>query len=57
MEYYEYYIMGIVLLPAIIFSMWAQFKVNSTYKKYGKVMSQKGVLAKDVAQDILEKKE
>lgn len=56
MEYYEYYIMGIVLLPAIIFSMWAQFKVNSTYKKYGKVMSQKGVLAKDVAQDILEKK-
>ena len=48
--------MGIVLLPAIFFSMWAQFKVNSTYKKYSKVMSQKGVLAKDVAQDILEKK-
>jgi hypothetical protein len=53
--YIEYYLMGIILLPAIIFSAIAQSKVNSTYKRYSKIASQKGLTAKDVAKAMLEK--
>src|SRR5574344_1151636 len=56
MAYYEYYIMGIILLPAIIFSIIAQAKVNSTYKKYMEVNSKVGLPAYKVAEMMLEKK-
>ena len=55
MLYWEYYLMGIILLPAIIFSAIAQAKVNGTFKKYGKVEAQKGLTAKQVAEQMLEK--
>src|SRR5574344_1560839 len=54
MEYYEYYLMGIILLPAIIFSLIAQIKVDSTFKRYGAVESKKGIPAYIVAQKALE---
>lgn len=47
--------MGIILLPAIIFSAIVQAKVNGTFKKYGKVEAQKGLTAKQVAEQMLEK--
>lgn len=53
--YWEYYLMGIILLPAIIFSAIVQAKVNGTFKKYGKVEAQKGLTAKQVAEQMLEK--
>ena len=49
----SYYI--ILVLPAIILSMYAQFKVNSTFNKFSKIMSTKGVTARDVARIILDK--
>ena len=52
--YWEYYLMGIILLPAIIFSAIVQAKVNGTFKKYGKVEAQKGLTAKQVAEQMLE---
>ena len=33
----------IILIPAIIFTMYAQGKVNSTFNKYLRVNSQKGI--------------
>lgn len=43
-----------VLLPAIIISLWASFNVNSTYKKYSKVISGSGLTANDVVRRILD---
>lgn len=56
MLYWEYYVMGIILLPAIIFAIFAQARVNSTYKKYSKVQTQNGLTAKQVAEQVLQKK-
>lgn len=53
--YWEYYVMGIVLLPAIIFSIIAQAKVNGAFKKYSQVKSQSRMTAKQVAEMVLEK--
>lgn len=32
--YYTYYLLGILLIPGIIFSIYAQSKVSSSFKKY-----------------------
>ncbi|HAJ77501.1 MAG TPA: hypothetical protein DCO89_00330 [Clostridiales bacterium] len=56
MEYYQYYLMGIILLPALIFAIIAQIKVKSAYAQYSKVISKNGVSAKVVAERVLEKK-
>ena len=37
-EYWQYYLLGIILLPGLIFASWAQIKVKSTYNKYNKVL-------------------
>lgn len=47
--------MGIILLPAIIFSAIVQAKVNSSFKKYSQVQSQNGLTAKQLAEQILSK--
>ncbi|MBE7054059.1 MAG: zinc metallopeptidase [Ruminococcaceae bacterium] len=49
----SYYI--ILVLPAVLLSMYAQFKVNSTFNKFSKVMSTRGVTARDVARMILDR--
>lgn len=51
--YFYYYMLGIILLPAIILSIYAQFKVQSTYNKYKQVASQKNLTGKEVAEMIL----
>jgi len=35
--YITYYLLGIILIPGIIFAIYAQSKVNSTFNKYKKV--------------------
>ena len=44
----------ILVVPAIIFSLICQAKVNSTYKKYSQVMGRKGITGAQVAQMILD---
>lgn len=53
MYYYYYYIMGIILLPGIILSLYAQFKVNHTYNKYKEEFSERNLTAKQVCEQIL----
>ena len=55
MEYYQYYLMGFILIPALIFAVIAQAKVSNAYKKYAQVKSQNGVPANIIAQNILQK--
>lgn len=44
----------IILIPAIIFSMWAQFKVKGTFAEYSEVRASSGVTADRVARRLLE---
>lgn len=45
----------VLVLPAFLISLWAQFKVNSTYNKYSRVKNSKNYTADQVARMILDK--
>ncbi len=42
------------MLPALIISLWAQIKVNTTFKKYSKIRSSLGFTGADAANRVLE---
>lgn len=52
--YWEYYIMGVILIPGLILALIAQAKVSVNYKKYNQVMSKKNMKASEVARLILD---
>lgn len=43
----------LLIIPALILSMYAQFKVNSTFSKYSKIANRKGYTGADVARALL----
>lgn len=49
----QYYILLIV--PTMLFAMWAQSKVKSTFNKYSRVMSSRGYTAAEVCRQILDR--
>lgn len=52
--YYDsYYLM--LVLPAILISLFAQMKVQSTYKKYAQMLSSRGRTAAEITREILDK--
>ncbi len=53
MFFYDSYYL-ILVVPAIIISMFAQIMVTTTYKKYAKVMSQNSRTATEVTRNILD---
>jgi Zn-dependent membrane protease YugP len=44
----------ILIVPAMFFAMWAQMKVSSTYNRYSKVGSARGLSAAQVCRQILD---
>lgn len=54
MFFFDYYYI-ILVVPAILISVFAQAKVQSTYKKYAKVMSKSGLTSHEVTRKILDK--
>lgn len=52
--YWTYYLMGIVLLPAIAIAAWAQGKVSLTYGKYSKIPAKSGITAGQLIKHLLE---
>ena len=44
----------ILLIPAILLALWAQYLVKSTYAKYSKVQAASGLSGADVAQRLLQ---
>ena len=44
----------LIVLPALVFSIWAQMKVNSTYKKYASFPTRKGMTGAQAARRILD---
>ena len=43
-----------LLVPAMIFAFWAQYKVQSTFKKYDRIKTQRGMTGADAARKILD---
>jgi Zn-dependent membrane protease YugP len=43
----------IIVLPALIFTMWTQFSVQSTYQKYSQMRNSRGLTGADAARMIL----
>ena len=48
-----YYV--ILVLPAMLFAMWAQFNVKSTFNKYSRTPSERGMTGRDAARLILDR--
>ena len=44
----------IILLPAMIIALWAQFKIDKAYSKYKNVRTMSGVTGSEVARSILD---
>lgn len=44
----------LLLIPALLFSMWAQFRVKSTFSKYSEVDARKNVSADQVSRALLD---
>lgn len=51
--FFDYYYI-ILIIPALIISIWAQTKVNSTFNKYSKIFSSRGYTAAQIARYILD---
>jgi len=45
----------ILLIPALLFGIWAQWKVKSTFKRYSKIPSNSGMTGYEVAKNLLER--
>jgi Zn-dependent membrane protease YugP len=43
----------LLVLPALIFAMWAQWKVQSTYQKYSQIRAANGLTGRQMAQAIM----
>lgn len=50
--YFDYTML--IVLPGIIFAVWAQIKVQSTFKKYNKVATKRGITGYYAARKILD---
>ena len=44
----------LIVLPAVLLGLWAQMRVQSTYRKYSGVRSRRGVTADQVARTVLD---
>ena len=43
----------ILVLPALIFSLWASSRVNSTFRKYSQIRTRRGMTGADAAKAVL----
>lgn len=43
----------VLLIPAILLTIYAQFKISSTYKRYSKIRSQSGLTGAQTARELL----
>jgi len=43
----------IILIPAIILTLYAQYRVKTTYSKYSKILAKNGLSGKETAEELL----
>ncbi len=44
----------LILIPAMIFAFWAQFRVKSTFNKYARIPNRRGMTGYDAARAVLD---
>lgn len=54
MPYYYFDWTIVLLIPAVLLSLWAQARVTGTFKKYAKVYNRRGMTGAEVARRILD---
>ena len=54
MWFITYYLLGIILIPGIIYAIITQNKVQSTFKTFSEINSETGLTAKDACERILQ---
>jgi len=54
LEYIIYIVGSILILPAILFAMWAQFRVMGTFRRYSEIPAQDGISAAALARRMLD---
>ena len=52
--YIYYYLLGIILVPGLILSIWAQTKVTNNFNKYNDLPSSNGLSANELARKLLD---
>ena len=52
--YWYYYLLGLILLPGIIMSIWAQTKTKNTFDKYDDVLAECDKPAHELARHLLD---
>ena len=52
--YYFNYMSFLIMLPAVLISMYAQFKVNSTFQKYSRVNTARRMTGADAAYRVMQ---
>lgn len=50
----EYYLLGIILIPGILFATWAQTKVKTSFNKWSDVLSSCGLTGAELARRVLD---
>ena len=55
MLYILYYGSMVILIPGILFSLWAQFRIKSAYKKYSRITARSGWTGREMSEMLLEK--
>ena len=54
MAYLEYILMGVILIPGIIFAIYAQSKVSSAYNYYSKINAKSGMTGLQASRSVLD---
>lgn len=54
MDIYLYYISGFIMIPVIIFAFICQLKVQSNYKKYGRIRNARNMTGAQAAYELLQ---
>ena len=54
MDIYLYYITGFIMIPVIIFALICQLKVQSNYKKYGRIRNARNMTGAQAAYELLQ---
>ena len=53
MDVFAYYLTGFIMVPIIIFSMICQAKVNSNFRKYGRIPNSRSMTGAQAAAELL----
>lgn len=52
--YWVYYVMGIIMIPSFIITIWAQTKVTNSVNTYSEISSKSGIKACDLIRSLLD---